>query len=145
MDGLSAESLIAAVKVVFVEYGIPNRIMSDAGSNFISEKFKRVCNSLNIEQTVFSSYHHQSNGQVETCIKFIKHTIIKCSDSGGDIHMAMLQIRTTPLGQGLPSSAVLLFTCLVRGIMPVMDRPHINIDNDDKYDKTFNVQARKND
>ena len=40
MDGLSANSLIAAVKVIFAEYRIPCRIMSDAGSNFISEKFK---------------------------------------------------------------------------------------------------------
>ena len=40
MEGLSAESLIAAVKIILVEYGIPHRIMSDAGSNFISDKFK---------------------------------------------------------------------------------------------------------
>ena len=43
MEGLSAVSLIAAVKIIFVEYGIPHRIMSDAGSNFLSEKFKNFC------------------------------------------------------------------------------------------------------
>ena len=73
--------------------------MSDAGGNFISEKFKSFSNSLNVEQAVSLSYHHQSNRQVEACIKFIKHTIKKCSDSGGDIHMALLQIRITPMGQ----------------------------------------------
>ena len=30
MARLSADSLIAAVKVIFAEYGIPHRIMSDA-------------------------------------------------------------------------------------------------------------------
>ena len=135
MNRLSADT-IAAVKVIFVEYGIPHRIMSDAGSNFILEKFRKICNSLDIEQAVSSSYHHQSNRQVEACIKFIKCTIKKCSDSGGDIYMAMLQIRTTPLGQGLPSPAMLLFKCLVRNIMPVMDRPPINIDNDDEHHQT---------
>ena len=75
MEGLSAESLIATVKIIFAEYGIPHRLMLDAGSNFISEKFRSFCNSLNIEQAVSSSYHYQSNGQVEACIKFIKHTI----------------------------------------------------------------------
>ena len=118
MEGLSAESLTAAVKVIFAEYGMPHRIMSDAGSNFISEKLKNFCNSLNIKQAVFSSYHHQSNGEVEAFIKFIKHTIKRCSDSSGDIHMAMLQLRTTPLGQGLPSPAMLLFNHPVRGIIP---------------------------
>ena len=75
MEGLSAESLITAVKIIFAEYGILHRLMSDAGRNFISERFKSFCNSLNIEQAVSLSNHHQSNRQVETCIKFIKCTI----------------------------------------------------------------------
>ena len=133
MEGLSAESLIAAVKIICVEYGIHHRLISDAGSNFISEKFKHFCNSLNFEQAVSSSYHHQSNRQVEAYIKFIKHTIKMCSDSSGDIHTVLLQIRTTPLGQGLPSPATLLFNHLVRGIMPLMDR--INIDHADEDHK----------
>ena len=75
MEDLSAESLILACKIIFSEYGLPKNIMSDAGSNSISDKFKRFCQNLNIEQVVSSSYHHQSNGQVEVCIKFIKCTI----------------------------------------------------------------------
>ena len=139
MEGLSAESLITAVKIIFVEYGIPCRLISDAGGNFISEKLKNFCNSLNIDQAVSSLYHHQSNGQVEACIKFIKCTIKKCSDSGGDIHMVLLQIRTTPLGQGLPSSAMLLFNHPVHGIMPLMGRKPINVDIDDNHHKNFNA------
>ena len=72
MQGLPAESLIATIKFIFVEYGIPHRLMSDAGSNFVSEKFRSFCSSLNIELAVSSSYHHQSNGHVDACIKFIK-------------------------------------------------------------------------
>ena len=122
-----------------------HRLMSDAGGNFISEKFKNFCNSLNIKQAVSSSYHHQSNGQVEACIKFIKCTKKKCSDSSGDIHMVLLHIRTTPLGQGLPSPATLLFNHPVCGIMPVMDRKPINIDNDDEHHKTLMHRQGKND
>ena len=59
--------------------------------------------------------------------------------------MAMLQIRTTPLGQGLPSPATLLFNCPVRGIMSVMDRPPINIDNDDEHHHTLIDRQGKND
>ena len=140
MDGLSADSLIAAVNIIFAEYGIPHRIMSDAGSNFISEKFKNFCNSLTIKQAV-SSLYHQSNRQVEACIKFIK----KCTDSSGDMHMAVLQIRTTTLGQDLPSPAMLLFNHPVRGIMPVMDLPPINIDKDDEHHQTLMHRQGKHD
>ena len=82
MEGLSTYSLILAIKVVFAEYGIPKRVMSDAVGNFISEKFTNICNSLNIEQAVSLSYHHHSNRQVEACIKFIKCTMEKCFSQG---------------------------------------------------------------
>ena len=59
--------------------------------------------------------------------------------------MAMLQIRTTPLGQGLPSPATLLFKYPVRDIMPVMNRPPINIDNDVEHHQTLTYRQGKND
>ena len=58
--------------------------MSDSGSNFVSDKFKTFCRSLNIEQAFSLSYHHQSYGQVEACIKVVKHALKKCFDSKGD-------------------------------------------------------------
>ena len=75
MEGLSTERLIATTKVIFAEYGIPCKIMSHTGTNFVSDKFRKFCSRLNIEQAVSSAYHHPSNGQVKACIKFIKHTL----------------------------------------------------------------------
>ena len=95
LEGLSAESLITTTKVIFAKYGIPQKIMSDAGTNFVSEKFQHFCKTINVEQAVSSAYHHQSNRQVETCIKFIKCAFKKCTNSGGDINMALLHIHTT--------------------------------------------------
>ena len=109
MKGLSTEKLIATAKVIFAEYGIPCKFMSDAGTNFISDRFRKFCSSLNIKKAVSSAYHHQSNGQVKACIKFIKYMFKNCTNSGGEINMALLQIHTTPLGQGLLSMAMLSF------------------------------------
>ena len=39
LEGLSAENLTNAVKIIFVEYGIPHKIMSDTGTNFVSDRF----------------------------------------------------------------------------------------------------------
>ena len=47
--------------------------------------------------------------------------------------MALLQIHTTPLGQGLLSLATLLFNCPVCGVMPVLDRKPIGGDNDNEH------------
>ena len=73
-EDVSAESLILTCKVLFAEYGLPKKIMSDTGSNFISDKFKTFCKSLSIEQAFLPSFHHQTAGQVEACPKCVKHT-----------------------------------------------------------------------
>ena len=88
-EGLSTENLIATAKVIFAEYGIPYKFMSDAGTNFISDRLRKLCSSLNIKQAVSSAYHHQSNGQVKACIKFIKCMFKNCANSNGDINMAL--------------------------------------------------------
>ena len=109
LEGLSADSLIDTVKIIFTKYGIPQKIMSDADTNFMSDMFWQFCKTINIEQSVSSAYHHQSNAQVKACIKFIKCTFKKCADLGRDINMALLQICTMLLGPGLPSPAILMF------------------------------------
>ena len=105
---LSADSLILTCKGNFAEYSLPMKIMLDSGNNFVSDKFRTFCKSLNIEQVFLSSYHHQSNRQVKACIIFVKCTLKKCSDSKGDPHIALLQIHMTPMGPGLPSPATML-------------------------------------
>ena len=145
LEGLSAENLTNAVKIIFTEYGIPHKIMSDAGTYFVSDRFWKFCRAINVEQATLLAYHHQSNGQVEACIKFIKQTFKKCAKSGRDIYMALLQICTTPLGPGLPSLATLLFNRQVQGIMPVLDHKPIRQDyDDDHYGKLMDRQ-HKND
>ena len=75
MEDLSTDSLILTCKIIFAEFGLPKNIMSDSGVNLISDKFKTFCRNLNTEQTISLSYHHQSNGQGEACIKLIKQTL----------------------------------------------------------------------
>ena len=91
-ENLSADSLISTCKIIFAEYRIPKKMMSDSRGNFVSDKFKTFYKIANIEQAFSSSYHHQSNGQVEACIKFVKCTLKKCFDFRSDLHMALLQI-----------------------------------------------------
>ena len=62
LKGLSTENLITTTKIIFTEYGIHHKLMSDTGTNFISDRFRKFYSSLNIEQAVSPAYHHQSNG-----------------------------------------------------------------------------------
>ena len=145
LQGLSAEHLINAVSAIFAEYGIPHKLMSDAGTNFVSEKFRHFCRSINVEQTVSSAYHHQSNGQVKACIKFIKQTFKKCTESGRDKTIGLLQVHTMPIGQGLPSLVTIMFNRQVQGIMPVVDQKPLGQDHDDDHHIKLVDRQRKND
>ena len=78
--------------------------------------------SANTEETVSSSYHRLSNGQIESIIKFLKGYYQKCTDTKSNIHTVLLQIPSTPVRPGLPSPAMLLFNHPIRGIMPITDR-----------------------
>ena len=145
MEGLSAESLINTIKTIFADYSLPRKIMLDTGTNFASDRFQQFCKNIKVEQAVSLVYHHQSNGQVEACIKFIKHTFKKCADLGRDINMALLQICTTPLGNGLLSPATLMFNRQVCCIMPVLDCKHIGQNcDDDHHNKLVDRQQKNN-
>ena len=50
-------------------------IMSDPGGNFISDKFRQFFKCMNINKLHHCFNHHDSSGQVEACIKFVKCTV----------------------------------------------------------------------
>ena len=142
LESLSADNLINVVKTIFAKYGIPHKLMSDVVTNFISDKFYQFCKLVNIEQATSSAYHHQSNGQVEACIKFIKDMFKKCDDSGRDIN---IQICMTPLGHSLPSLATLMFNRPVCSIMPVIHcKPLVEDCDDDCHAKIVERQQKNN-
>ena len=62
-NGLIADILIITCKIIFAEQGLPRNIMSDAGTNIVSEEVLGFCKHLNIHQAMSLSYNHQSNGE----------------------------------------------------------------------------------
>ena len=58
--------------------------------------------------------------------------------------MALLQIHTTPLCQGLPHPATLMFNRQVHGIMPVLDWKPIGKDYDDEHHSKLLDRQHKN-
>ena len=68
----------------------------------------------------------------------------KCTNSGGDINMALLQICTTPFGQGMLSLATLTFNWQVYGIMPVLDQKPIGKDYDNEHHSRLLERQHKN-
>ena len=43
LKGLSAGNIIKTCKIIFLVYGLPSKILSDVGTNFVSYKFEDFC------------------------------------------------------------------------------------------------------
>ena len=50
-----------------------------------------------------------------------------------------------PQGQGLPSPATRLFNDPIRGIMPIISRPLVGVDNSNEHHKAIFKRETKND
>ena len=75
VGSLAAGDLVQMTKMIFTKYGVLKKVISDAGTNFTSGMSRKFCRQMSMQQSITSSYHHQTNGQVKVCITFVKHTI----------------------------------------------------------------------
>jgi transposase InsO family protein len=70
----STEEFIAMIKsMIFPRFGTPRILISDGGSHFTGKNFKTFLSKLGIEHRISTAYHPQTNGQVKTSNRQIKH------------------------------------------------------------------------
>lgn len=62
MKNVEAERVAMELVKIFSRVGIPKEILSDQGSNFISQLLKKVYNLLQIDSICTSPYHLYANG-----------------------------------------------------------------------------------
>ena len=55
VNSLPAYGPVQMTKLIFVEYSLPKKIVSDMGTNMTVEAFITFCRKMNIEQTITSS------------------------------------------------------------------------------------------
>ena len=77
--GTVAEHLIH----LFSTVGIPKEILSDQGTNFMSQLLRELYNLLNISQIRMSPYHPQTDGLVERFNKTLKSMLRKLVSKEG--------------------------------------------------------------
>jgi transposase InsO family protein len=53
------------VEQIILKFGIPQTLLTDQGSNFLSELFANTCKLLRVKRIKTSSYHPETNGALE--------------------------------------------------------------------------------
>ena len=91
----------AFVTRIISEHGIPDKILTDQGSNFVGEVFKNTCKLLKITKIQTTAYHPESNGALErshrTLVEYLRHYIDgDQTDWDAWLPYAMFTYNTTP-------------------------------------------------
>ena len=113
-----AYASIKAMKSIFAENGIPVRVISDNGKHFIAAGFRQFAASWGFELVLSSPEYPKGHALIERHIQTVKKCMDKCDISGFDFDLALLVLRSTPLGPDLPSPAELLQQRRFRTTLP---------------------------
>ena len=98
--------------------------------NFTVDIFRHFCQKINLEiayNIILSPPEQWLDGSMDNICKMHNQ---KCLDTNNAINLALLQIRSTAIGAGLPSPTTLLFNRPIRGLLLQMNRVPIKINND---------------
>jgi hypothetical protein len=91
----------AFVGEVVLKFGIPQMMLTDQGSNFMSDVFTNVCKFLKIKKIKCTAYHPQSNGALErthrVLVEYLRCFILE-DQSNWDMRLpnATFVFNTTP-------------------------------------------------
>ena len=81
----TAEVTLTFMKHIVLLYGIPQSIVTDQGSQFMSDVFKRLCKLLKLNKLNTTAYHPESNGALERTHKtMVEYLRCFCNPRGSD-------------------------------------------------------------
>jgi len=81
------------VEEIFCRHGAPAYLLSDRGTNFLSELVQNVCKLLEIKKVNTSGYHPQTDGLVEKFNSILIGMVAKVAEQSGkdwDRHLSFL-------------------------------------------------------
>ena len=101
LKSASSTATIMKLRALFASHGIPDSVVSDSGSPFVSADMKEFLAANGVEQIASSSpYHPASNGLAERAVQTCKAAIKKMKGTSLETKLQrfLLNYRTTPQG-----------------------------------------------
>ena len=83
LEEKTSENVIAKFEQNFIaKFGLPEKIITDQGREFTSQKFSALCSHLGIQHAIINSYHPQANGAIERVHRILKSSIRSLREPG---------------------------------------------------------------
>ena len=97
VKGTGTEDTINALKQHFARHGIGEKLISDNGPSYASQRFAEFAKTYQFEHITSSPRYARSNGMAERTVQTVKKLLMKAKKSGNDPYLALLELRNTPL------------------------------------------------
>ena len=118
----TTSAIVKNLKNHFARHGIPDKVMTDNGPNFVSDKFVKFAESWNFLHTSSSSYYSRSNGKAETAVKIAKTLLRKVKRSKLNFYEALLVWGNTPTEGVNVSPSQRLFSRRTKTKLPTTEK-----------------------
>ena len=105
LPDITASAVIEFLKEQFSRRGIPDCLVTDNGSQIVSQEFRHFATAWEFKHATSSSRYPRSNGKAESAVKVVKALFKKTIKDNNDNWLALLDYRNTP-SEGLKSSPV---------------------------------------
>ena len=105
-SGLSAHETVKTMLSVFASHGLPDQIVSDNGTNFMSSEFKRICRILDIKHKMIDPHYHKPL-MAERHIQSVKCLIKKAKGNDRDYNLSILDWVSMLISHNIPLPAEL--------------------------------------
>ena len=90
--------VIEELRTMFVKFGLPETIITNNGSCFVSEEFETFLRSNGIRHVTSAPYHLASNGLAEHALQIVKRGLTKVTSGSMNTRLAkvLFSHRITP-------------------------------------------------
>ena len=134
----TVKEVILHCKSIFAGHGIPEKVITDNGPQFIAKLFSEFTFNYQFSHITSSPYHPMSNGEAERAVGTVKSLLRKKCDP----YLALLAYRVTPLQNGY-SPCQLLMGRTLHSTLPTTRKARIPFTSDNKALVTREKQSRE--
>ena len=98
MSTSTSEVTIEKLRIGFSTHGLPEMVVTDNGSNFVSKEFEAFLKQNGIRHVKTAPYHPSSNGLAETAVQTFKEGMKKLKDGSLETRVSrfLSRYRITP-------------------------------------------------
>ena len=121
----TSAAVINELRTTFARFGIPETVVTDNGTCFVSSEFEQFLDKNGIRHITSAPYHPASNGLAERAVQIIKKGLKKQAEGSVAHRLAkvLLSYRITPQGTTGVSPAELLLGRRPRTVLDLV-KPH---------------------